>query len=98
MTIKFVKDKETKNTIRFTASGDISGSVYVQKDSELAKQTVILVEIVASDMTAPVEEVEADEEAELAETSAWQTIRVQRINWTLFFTAFWKVEEWKSSK
>ncbi len=70
MTIEFVKDKETKNTIRFTASGDISGSVYVQKDSELAKQTVILVEIVASDMTAPVEEVEADEEAELAETSA----------------------------
>jgi hypothetical protein len=65
MTIKFVKDKETKNTIRFTASGDISGSVYVQKDSEWAKSTVIAVEIVAAD-----EEVEADEEAELAETSA----------------------------
>jgi len=45
MTIKFVKDKETKNTIRFTSSGDVSGSVYVKKDSELAKQEVISVEI-----------------------------------------------------
>ena len=45
MTIKFVKDKETKNTIRFTSTGDVSGSVYVQKDSELAKQEVISVEI-----------------------------------------------------
>jgi hypothetical protein len=75
MTIEFVKDKETVNTIRFTASGDVSGSVYVQKDSELAKQQVIAVEIVASDMTASVEEVEAeeveaDEEAEVAEASA----------------------------
>jgi hypothetical protein len=45
MTIEFVKDKETKNTIRFTASGDISGSVYVKKDSELAKESVISMEI-----------------------------------------------------
>jgi hypothetical protein len=45
MTIEFVKDKETKNTIRFTASGDVSGSVYVQKDSELASETVISMEI-----------------------------------------------------
>jgi len=45
MTIEFIKDKETKNTIRFTASGEVSGSVYVTKDSELAKQEVISVEI-----------------------------------------------------
>jgi len=45
MTIEFVKDKETKNTIRFTASGDVQGSVYVQKDSELAKETVLSLEI-----------------------------------------------------
>jgi|TARA_B110001454_G_C12487556_1_gene337021 hypothetical protein len=46
MTIKFVKDKETKNTIRFTSTGgDVSGSVYVKKESELAKQEVISVEI-----------------------------------------------------
>tara|TARA_R110000824_G_scaffold56836_3_gene155151 strand:+ start:36 stop:197 length:162 start_codon:yes stop_codon:yes gene_type:complete len=45
MTINFIKDKETKNTIRFTSTGDVSGSVYVQKDSELAKQETISVEI-----------------------------------------------------
>jgi len=45
MTIEFVKDKETKNTFRFTSTGEISGSVYVQKDSDLAKQEVISVEI-----------------------------------------------------
>ena len=45
MTIDFIKDKETKNTIRFTATGDVSGSVYVQKDSELAKGETISVEI-----------------------------------------------------
>mgnify|MGYP003658539303 CR=1 FL=1 len=45
MTIDFIKDKETKNTIRFTATGDVSGSVYVQKDSELAKEETISVEI-----------------------------------------------------
>jgi len=45
MTIDFIKDKETKNTFRFTSTGDISGSVYVQKDSDLAKQEVISVEI-----------------------------------------------------
>ena len=68
MTIKFVKDKETKNTIRFTASGEVSGSVYVQKDSELAKQNVISVELTEAEEVA--EEVETDEEAELAEASA----------------------------
>ena len=67
MTIDFIKDKETKNTIRFTASGDISGSVYIQKDSELAKQEVISVELAeAAEVT---EEVEADKEAELTEVS-----------------------------
>jgi len=45
MTIEFVKDKETRNTIRFTSTGDISGSVYVQKDSDLAKQESISLEI-----------------------------------------------------
>jgi len=45
MTIEFIKDKETKNTIRFTATGEVSGSVYVQKDSDLAKQDIISVEI-----------------------------------------------------
>ena len=45
MSVTFAKDKETKNTIRFTSTGDVSGSVYVQKDSELAKQKTISVEI-----------------------------------------------------
>jgi hypothetical protein len=45
MNIEFVKDKETKNTIRFTSTGDVSGSVYVKKDSELAKQKTISMEI-----------------------------------------------------
>ena len=45
MTIEFVQDKETKNTIRFTSTGDISGSVYVKKDSDLAKQESISLEI-----------------------------------------------------
>jgi hypothetical protein len=45
MSIEFVKDKETKNTIRFTSTGDVSGSVYVKKDSELAKQKTISMEI-----------------------------------------------------
>ena len=44
----FVKDKETKNTIRFVTGkpGDeVSGSIYVRKDSELAEETEISVEI-----------------------------------------------------
>tara|TARA_Y100000593_G_scaffold80116_1_gene149411 strand:+ start:2189 stop:2347 length:159 start_codon:yes stop_codon:yes gene_type:complete len=52
MTIEFVKDKETKNTIRFTATGDVSGSVYVQKDSDLANETVISMEIAKSEAAA----------------------------------------------
>ena len=46
MTVTFAKDKETKNTIRFTSpiGNDISGSIYVQKDSDLAKETEIVLE------------------------------------------------------
>ena len=47
MTVTFAKDKETKNTIRFTSpiGNDISGSIYVQKGSELAKETEIVLEV-----------------------------------------------------
>ena len=48
MTVTFTKDKETKNTIRFVAGkpGDeVSGSIYVRKDSDLAQETEISVEI-----------------------------------------------------
>ena len=39
MSVVFVKDKETKNTVRFVApmGGEISGSIYVQKGSDLAQ-------------------------------------------------------------
>jgi hypothetical protein len=47
MSITFTKDKETKNTVRFTApmGSEISGSIYVQKSSELAEQSEIVLEI-----------------------------------------------------
>ena len=47
MSVTFAKDKETKNTIRFTSpiGNDISGSIYVQKDSALAKETEIVLEL-----------------------------------------------------
>ena len=47
MTVTFAKDKETKNTNRFTSAmgNEVSGSIYVQKDSELAKETEIVLEI-----------------------------------------------------
>ena len=47
MSVTFAKDKETKNTIRFTSAigNDISGSIYVQKDSELAKESTIVLEV-----------------------------------------------------
>ena len=45
MTITFVKDKETKTKIRFTATGEVSGSVYIEKESELAKESEIILEI-----------------------------------------------------
>ena len=47
MSATFTKDKETKNTIRFTASGEISGGLYLPKDHELAPETVLSVEISA---------------------------------------------------
>lgn len=48
MKIEFVKDKETKNAIRFTivsACSGVSGSLYVAKDSEMAGETLIAVEV-----------------------------------------------------
>lgn len=46
MKVEFIKDKETKNTIRFTAtSGEVSGSLYVEKGSELTNGNVIAAEI-----------------------------------------------------
>jgi hypothetical protein len=46
MKIEFVKDKTTKNTVRFTATTDeVSGSIYVAKDSEMAKEALIAVEV-----------------------------------------------------
>jgi|TARA_R110002020_G_scaffold439952_1_gene650528 hypothetical protein len=52
MKIEFVKDKETKNTIRFTAAGEVSGSVYVQKGSDLAGENVIAVEVLEKELQA----------------------------------------------
>ena len=47
MSVTFTKDKETKNTIRFVSpvGGTISGSIYVQKNDDLAKKTEIVLEI-----------------------------------------------------
>ncbi len=45
MSITFIKDKETKTKVRYTATGDVSGSIYIEKDSELAKESEITLEI-----------------------------------------------------
>ena len=48
MTVTLVRDKETKNTIRFVTGNpgdEVSGSLYIRKDSELAKETEIKIEI-----------------------------------------------------
>ena len=47
MTVEFTKDKETKRTMRYVApiGSEVSGSIYIQKDSELAKAEVIAVEV-----------------------------------------------------
>ena len=45
MTITFIKDKETKTKVRITATGDVSGSIYIENDSELAKDSEIILEI-----------------------------------------------------
>jgi hypothetical protein len=55
MKIEFIKDKETKNTIRYTASGgEVSGSLYVAKGSEMANGSTIAIEI-SDKQTAEVE-------------------------------------------
>lgn len=48
MLVTFTKDKETKNTVRFTSpvGNEVSGSIYVQKGSEFANQKEIVIEIV----------------------------------------------------
>ena len=47
--IKFTRDKVTKNTVRFTSpqGNEISGSLYVAKDSEAAKQDELVLEIIS---------------------------------------------------
>ena len=50
MSIKFIKDKETKTKVRYAAAVSaaqqgVSGSLYVDKDSELAKDSEIILEI-----------------------------------------------------
>ena len=45
MRIVFTKDKETKTKVRYTAKGEVSGSIYIDKDSESAKDTEIILEI-----------------------------------------------------
>ena len=49
MNVKLIKDKETKTKVRFTAlavqGGEVSGSLYVDKDSDLAKESEIILEI-----------------------------------------------------
>ena len=42
--INFTKDKETKTKVRYTATGEVSGSIYVDKESELAKDSEIILE------------------------------------------------------
>jgi len=45
MSISFTKDKETKTKVRYAATGEVSGSIYIDKDSELAKESEIILEI-----------------------------------------------------
>ena len=47
MQVKFTQDKETKNSVRFTSpiGNEVSGSIYVQKESPLAKESEITLEI-----------------------------------------------------
>lgn len=51
----FVKDKETKNTVRFVApmGSEVSGSIYVQKDSELARLEQIEVSVLTGLTVCP---------------------------------------------
>lgn len=43
--IPFIKDKETKTKVRYTATGEVSGSIYVDKESELAVLDTIHLQI-----------------------------------------------------
>jgi len=45
MTVKFIKDKETKTKVRYTATGEVSGSIYIDKESDLAVLDEILLQI-----------------------------------------------------
>jgi hypothetical protein len=46
MSITFIKDKETKNKVRFSCNmQDVQGSIYVTKDSELSEADEISLEI-----------------------------------------------------
>ena len=50
MSLTFLKDKETKSKIRYAASvgaaqQGVAGSLYIDKDSELAKEDKIILEI-----------------------------------------------------
>ena len=45
MSIKFTKDKETKTKVGYAATGEVSGSIFIDKDSELAKESEIILEI-----------------------------------------------------
>ena len=50
MSFKFLKHKETKTKVRSAATGGtaqkgISGALYIDKDSELAKDSEIILEV-----------------------------------------------------
>ena len=45
MTVNFIKDKETKTKVRYTATGEVSGSIYIDKESDLAVLDEILLQI-----------------------------------------------------
>jgi len=50
MVVTFTRDKDTKNTVRFTSAigGEVSGSIYIRKDSELANEKEIVLEVLNS--------------------------------------------------
>ena len=57
MSITFIKDKETKTKVRYTVSDTngvyegVSGSLYVEKDSELAKDSEIILDSITNPRT-----------------------------------------------
>lgn len=54
MLVKFIKDKETKNTVRFVApmGGAVAGSIYIQKGVDLAKRGEIVVSVEVEEKVA----------------------------------------------